>query len=125
MTQNFDANSTNVTEVRTNEHTNGRTDERKDENYIPVGINAGGIIIINHTLYRNVSKFQTDRLGRTVQIQLLEEQSDQESSLFAFCLYHLVISLCGKISLFGFENDHNNFVDIPKIQKITESVLPL
>ena len=47
MTQNFDANSTNVTDVRTNEqtneHTNGRTDERKDENYIPVGINAGGI----------------------------------------------------------------------------------
>ena len=45
MTQNFDANSTNVTEVRTNEHTNGRTDERKDENYIPFGINAGGIKI--------------------------------------------------------------------------------
>ena len=47
MTQNFDANSTNVTEVRTNErtneHTNGRTDKRKGENYIPVGINAGGI----------------------------------------------------------------------------------
>ena len=39
--QNFDANSTNE---RTNEHTNGRTDERKGENYIPVGINAGGII---------------------------------------------------------------------------------
>ena len=38
---NFDANSTNMTEVRTNkqtnermnEHTNGQTDERKDENY--------------------------------------------------------------------------------------------
>ena len=43
--QNFDANSTNVTEVRTNEHTNGRTDERKDENYIPLGINAGGVKI--------------------------------------------------------------------------------
>ena len=27
----------------TNEHTNGRTDERKDENFIPLGINAGGI----------------------------------------------------------------------------------
>ena len=38
--QNFDANSTNVTEVRTNIH----TDERKDENYIPLGINAGGIM---------------------------------------------------------------------------------
>ena len=38
--QNFDANSTNE---RTNEHTNGRMDERKGENYIPVGINAGGI----------------------------------------------------------------------------------
>ena len=48
MTQNFDTNSTNVTEVRTNkrtnEQTNIQTDERKDENYIPVGINAGGII---------------------------------------------------------------------------------
>ena len=29
----------------TNERTNIRTDERKDENYIPLGINAGGIII--------------------------------------------------------------------------------
>ena len=28
----------------TNEHTNIRTDERKDEKYIPLGINAGGII---------------------------------------------------------------------------------
>ena len=46
MTQNFDANSTNVTEVRTNELTNIRTDERKGENYIPVGINAGGIITL-------------------------------------------------------------------------------
>ena len=42
--QNFDANSTNVTEVRTNEQTNIQTDERKDENYIPLGINAGGIM---------------------------------------------------------------------------------
>ena len=33
-----------MTELRTNEHTNIRTDERKGENYIPVGINAGGII---------------------------------------------------------------------------------
>ena len=41
--QNCDANSMNVKEVRTNEHTNGRTDQRKEENYIPVGINAGGI----------------------------------------------------------------------------------
>ena len=32
-----------MTEVRTNEHTNGRTDKRKDENYVPLGINAGGI----------------------------------------------------------------------------------
>ena len=43
LTQNFDANSTNVTEVRTNEQTNIQTDERKDENYKPIGINAGGI----------------------------------------------------------------------------------
>ena len=34
LTKNFDANS---------ELTNIQTDERKDENYIPVGINAGGI----------------------------------------------------------------------------------
>ena len=46
LTQNFDANSTNErTNERTNEHTNGRMDERKGENYIPVGINAGGITI--------------------------------------------------------------------------------
>ena len=32
-----------MTELRTNERTNIQTDERKDENYIPVGINAGGI----------------------------------------------------------------------------------
>ena len=40
-------NSTNGTEVRTNEQTNERTnirtDEQKDENYIPLDINAGGI----------------------------------------------------------------------------------
>ena len=46
--QNFDANSTNVTEVRTNI----RTDEGKGENYIPVGINAGGIIIFKDGLSR-------------------------------------------------------------------------
>ena len=48
------SNSTSGTEIRTNEQTNERTnertnirtDERKDENYIPLGINAGGIIII-------------------------------------------------------------------------------
>ena len=40
----FWSNSTNGTEVWTNERTNKRTYERKDENYIPLGINAGGII---------------------------------------------------------------------------------
>ena len=55
MTQNFDANSTNVTEVRTNEHTNGRTDERKDENYIPVGINAGGIKKLTEDAFESIS----------------------------------------------------------------------
>ena len=54
LTKNFDVNSTNVTESnertntrtneRTNEHTNGRTDKRQGENYIPRGINAGGIM---------------------------------------------------------------------------------
>ena len=34
------------TDGRTNEHTNGWTDERKEENYIPHGINAEGIIIV-------------------------------------------------------------------------------
>ena len=34
------SNSTNGTKLQTDE----RTDERKDENYIPLGINAGGII---------------------------------------------------------------------------------
>ena len=28
---------------RTNEHKIGRTDKQKEENYIPLGINAGGI----------------------------------------------------------------------------------
>ena len=41
----FDANSTNVTEVRTKERRNIQTDKRKDENYIPLGINAAGGII--------------------------------------------------------------------------------
>ena len=31
-------------EVRTNELTNIRTDEQNDENYIPVGINAWGLM---------------------------------------------------------------------------------
>ena len=30
-----------------NEHTNGRTDKWKDENYIPLGINARGIMILH------------------------------------------------------------------------------
>ena len=37
------SNSTNRTEVRPNEQTNNQTYERKDENYIPLYINAGGI----------------------------------------------------------------------------------
>ena len=32
------------------EHVNGQTDERKDENYIPFGINAGGILLICSTV---------------------------------------------------------------------------
>ena len=36
--KNFVVNSTNVMDAQTNE----RTDERKGENYIPLGINAGG-----------------------------------------------------------------------------------
>ena len=53
LTKNFEVNSTNVTESnkrtneQTNEHTNGRTDKRQGENYIPLGINAGGINISN------------------------------------------------------------------------------
>ena len=49
LTKNFEVNSTNVTEsnertnTRTNERTNERTDKRQGENYIPRGINAGGI----------------------------------------------------------------------------------
>ena len=50
LTKNFEVNSTNVTEsnkptnARTNEHTNGGMDKRQGKNYIPLGINAGGII---------------------------------------------------------------------------------
>ena len=44
LTQNFDANSTQRKEVQRNAQTNERTYERKDENYIPLGINARGII---------------------------------------------------------------------------------
>ena len=53
LTENFDVNSTNATESkeRTNEHTNGWTDKRKDESYIPLGINAGGITTHNPFLY--------------------------------------------------------------------------
>ena len=46
LTKNFEVNSTNVTENndQTNKQTNIRTDKRKDENYIPLSINAGGIM---------------------------------------------------------------------------------
>ena len=81
MTQNFDANSTNVTEVRTNEptneHTNGRTDERKGENYIPVGINAGGIKIHEFNVYRPASgitvivlNFRTSKMFAVITLKL-------------------------------------------------------
>ena len=45
----YDVQTSNVrtnerTNEQTNERTNIRTDEREDENYIPLGINAGGII---------------------------------------------------------------------------------
>ena len=55
MTQNFDANSTNVTEVRTNGQTNIQMDERKDKNYIPVCINAG-VIIKGRNSFANLRK---------------------------------------------------------------------
>ena len=69
--QNFDANSRNE---RTNEHTNGRTD-RKGENYIPVGINAGGIMIMN--VYINcclweILHFSSLLLGRYLQSHLIK-----------------------------------------------------
>ena len=41
LTKNFEVNSTNLPE--SNQRTNIRRDERKGENYIPLGINAGGI----------------------------------------------------------------------------------
>ena len=41
LMQNFDASSTTVMEY---ERTTMRTDKRKDENYIPIGINACEII---------------------------------------------------------------------------------
>ena len=56
MTQNFDANSTDANSfilpnIRTYEQTNGRTDERKDESYILIGINAGAIKLSYNGLY--------------------------------------------------------------------------
>ena len=45
MTQNFDANSTNAFGS-----TDGQTNEQKDENYIPVGINDGGIKSMSRTI---------------------------------------------------------------------------
>ena len=68
--QNFDANYTNVTEARTNEHTNGRMDEQKDENYIPLGINAGGIMNGRYTFLLpnviNFNCFQVQTLNQIV-----------------------------------------------------------
>ena len=45
--------SNTQTNELTNEHTNGRTDKRQGENYIPHGINAGGIIkqLSSHIFY--------------------------------------------------------------------------
>ena len=70
LTKNFEVNSTNVTEsnertnTRTNEHTNGRTDKRQGENYIPRGINAGGIINIKVLLILH-TKFQPNIPSRS------------------------------------------------------------
>ena len=42
---------------RTNEHMNGRTDKRKSENYIPVGINARGIKSSENMIFKEVLDF--------------------------------------------------------------------
>ena len=49
LTKNFEVNSTDVAESneRTNEQMNQQTYEWKGENYIPLGINAGGVISLN------------------------------------------------------------------------------
>ena len=46
LTKKFEVNSTNVMESteQMNEQMNIQTDERKGESYIPLGINAEGII---------------------------------------------------------------------------------
>ena len=55
-------NSTNETEsnertnTRTNQRTNTRTDKRQGESYIPLGINAGGIIILLAAMLFNGAK---------------------------------------------------------------------
>ena len=48
LTKNFEVNSTNVTE--SNERTNIQTDKREGKNYIPLGISAGGIMILTSTI---------------------------------------------------------------------------
>ena len=98
---------------RTNEHTNGRTDERKDENYIPVGINAGGIIIgktkYGLTILSTVMilSFRTDRSGQTVQTQI--------RLLLVFTVCYSI----GIFSLFEFWVDYGKVFWRPKFRNFT------
>ena len=69
----------------TNERTNIRTDERKGENYIPVGINAGGIN--SSILHKRVIVMTISELPNTVDVD--ETAYDESSHLD---MRHLVMS---------------------------------
>ena len=54
-----------------NEQMNERTYKRKDENYIPLSINAGGIIIRSPHLQMLYVKYGKNRLQRRSRLKML------------------------------------------------------
>ena len=63
-----------------------------------------------------ILRFQTDRFGQTVQIQirlLLEEQSDQGLHSLQFPLHLLGAILYGKSTLFDFKGDYSKLFGCP------------
>ena len=76
------------TNKRTNEHTNIRTDERKDENYIPLGINAGGIISEPIIQTINIIAYYIYATQHTLKMLLL---SIQTCITYIYCIFGWIL----------------------------------
>ena len=77
----------NGTEVRTNE----RTYERKDENYIPLGINAGGIIKDAAGMTIDVDHAQTAVLGAVWSEFALKESDLCAVAVETYLSWHMAL----------------------------------